>query len=131
MASLDDIPTLPPTTPTSDDLIAIIDGADRRSPKRVSLAQVGSLVNGISPSEVTIVTDQHATISTRMTVRASNAMGTLTLPSPSGDLRELFIVVTGESSATLNGLLDGDTYLPDTTGSAHLLSTGVRWYRVS
>lgn len=46
MASLDDIPTLPPTTPTSDDLIAVIDGSDRRSPKRVSLDQLGPLIGG-------------------------------------------------------------------------------------
>ena len=44
MPSLDDIPTLPPCTPTGDDLIAVIDGSDRRSPKRCSLDQVVALV---------------------------------------------------------------------------------------
>ena len=44
MPSLDDIPTLPPCTPTGDDLIAVIDGSDRRSPKRCSLDQVVALL---------------------------------------------------------------------------------------
>ena len=44
MPSLDDIPTLPPCTPTGDDLIAVIDGSDRRSPRRATLAQLGSSV---------------------------------------------------------------------------------------
>jgi hypothetical protein len=54
MATLDDIPILPPTTPTTDDLIAVIDGADRRSPKQVTLAQVGALVGG-TPTAASIV----------------------------------------------------------------------------
>lgn len=50
MPSLDDIPTLPPCTPTGDDLIAVIDGADRRSPKRCSLNQLASI-----PSETWVI----------------------------------------------------------------------------
>jgi hypothetical protein len=37
---LSDIPTFPPTVPTADDLLAVIDSSDRRSPKRATVAQV-------------------------------------------------------------------------------------------
>jgi hypothetical protein len=38
MPSLDDIPTLPTATLSADDQFAVIDGADRRSPRRATLA---------------------------------------------------------------------------------------------
>jgi hypothetical protein len=38
MPSLDDIPTLPTATLSADDQFAVIDGADRRSPRQATLA---------------------------------------------------------------------------------------------
>ena len=44
MPSLDDIPTLPPANLSGDDMIAVIDGSDRRSPRQATLAQLGSSI---------------------------------------------------------------------------------------
>jgi hypothetical protein len=46
MPSLDDTPTLPPTVPTTDDLIAVVDKADYRSAKRASLLDVATATAG-------------------------------------------------------------------------------------
>lgn len=43
MPSLDDIPTLPVASPSLDDQIAVIDGADRRSPRRTTLSDIRTL----------------------------------------------------------------------------------------
>lgn len=43
MPSLDDIPTLPLASPSLDDQLAVIDGADRRSPRRTTLSAVKTL----------------------------------------------------------------------------------------
>ena len=59
MPSLDDIPTLPPCTPTGDDLIAVIDGSDRRSPKRCSLSQLATAGLAVS-GDGTGITDAGA-----------------------------------------------------------------------
>ena len=48
MPSLDDIPTLPPANLSGDDMIAVIDGSDRRSPRQATLAQLGSSI--VSPA---------------------------------------------------------------------------------
>jgi hypothetical protein len=45
---LSDIPTFPPTVPTADDLLAVIDSSDRRSPKRATVAQVIGAGSGYS-----------------------------------------------------------------------------------
>lgn len=44
MPSLDDIPTLPLANLSGDDMIAVIDGSDRRSPRQATLAQLGSSI---------------------------------------------------------------------------------------
>ena len=44
MPSLDDIPTLPPANLSGDDMIAVIDGSDRRSPRRATLSQLGASI---------------------------------------------------------------------------------------
>lgn len=63
MPSLDDIPTLPPATLSGDDLFAVVDGNDRRSPRRATLSalktftlsDVGALTIGVSfPVDVNI-----------------------------------------------------------------------------
>ena len=48
MPSLDDIPTLPPANLSGDDMIAVIDGSDRRSPRQATLSQLGSSI--VSPA---------------------------------------------------------------------------------
>lgn len=55
MPSLDDIPTLPPATLSGDDLFAVVDGSDRRAPRRTTLSalktftlsNVGALTIGV------------------------------------------------------------------------------------
>lgn len=129
MPTLDDLPTLANATPTGDDLIPLYDlTADGSSKvRKVALNQI----NGISSGEITTDVDAgNITISTRVLVISGGSTSTLTLPAASGALRELFVINDGSGTATLPTLAAGTEAI--TTGtSAHLLSDGTGWYRVS
>jgi hypothetical protein len=129
MPTLDDLPTLAPTTPTGDDLLPIYDlTADGSSKvRKVALNQISGL------SSADVVTDADAgsiTISSRVLVISGGSTSTLTLPAASGSLREVFVINDGSGTATLPSLAAGTEAI--TTGtSARLLSDGTGWYRVS
>jgi hypothetical protein len=65
MPSLDDIPTLPTATLSADDQFAVIDGADRRSPRRATLAALKTftLSGNLGAIQATTVSATGATIS--------------------------------------------------------------------
>lgn len=129
MPTLDDLPTLANATPTGDDLIPLYDLTANGSSKvrKIALNQI----NGISSGEITTDVDGgNITISTRVLVISGGSTSTLTLPAASGVLRELFVINDGSGTATLPTLAAGTEAV--TTGtSAHLLSDGSGWYRVS
>lgn len=129
MPTLDDLPTLANATPTGDDLIPLYDLTANGSSKvrKIALNQI----NGISSGEITTDVDGgNITISTRVLVISGGSTSTLTLPAASGVLRELFVINDGSGTATLPTLGAGTEAI--TTGtSAHLLSDGTGWYRVS
>ena len=129
MPTLDDLPTLAALSPTGDDLLPIYDLTAKGSSKvrKIALNQI----NGLGSDDV--VTDADAgsiTISSRVLVISGGSTSTLTLPAASGALRELFVINDGSGTATLPTLAAGTEAI--TTGtSAHLLSNGTGWYRVS
>lgn len=129
MPTLDDLPTLANATPTGDDLIPLYDlTADGSSKvRKVALNQI----NGLNADDVVTDTDAGTiTISSRVLVISGGSTSTLTLPAASGALRELFVINDGSGAATLPTLAAGyETIANDT--SAHLLSNGTGWYRVS
>lgn len=128
MPTLDDLPTLANATPTGDDLIPLYDLTANGSSKvrKIALNQI----NGLSSGEITTAAAGAITISTRVLVISSGATSTITLPAVSGALREAFVINDGSGTATLPTLAAGTEAI--TTGtSAHLLSNGTGWYRVS
>ena len=129
MPTLDDLPTLAQAVPTGDDLFAVYDLTATGSSKvrKVALNQI----NGLSATDVVTDTDAGSiTISSRVLVISGGSTSTLTLPAASGALRELFVINDGSGTATLPTLAAGNELV--TTGtSAHLLSNGTGWYRVS
>jgi hypothetical protein len=129
MPTLDDLPTLASFTPSGDDLLPIYDltGEGSSKVRKVSLNQI----NGLSATDV--VTDADAgsiTISSRVLVISGGTTSTITLPDASGALRELFVINDGSGTATLPTLAAGTEGVTSGT-SAHLLSNGTGWYRVS
>ena len=129
MPTLDDLPTLANATPTGDDLIPLYDlTADGSSKvRRVALNQI----NGLSSGEIaTDVDGGNITISTRVLVISGGSTSTITLPAASGSLREIFVINDGSGTAILPALAAG-TEAVATGTSAHLLSNGTGWYRVS
>jgi hypothetical protein len=130
MPTLDDIPTLAAvSTVTGDDLFPVFDPTATGSSKvrKIALNQI----NGLNADDV--VTDADAgsiTISSRVLVISGGTTSTLTLPAASGALRELFVVNDGSGTATLPTLAAGTEAVTAGT-SAHLLSNGTGWYRVS
>jgi hypothetical protein len=130
MPTLDDIPILTSLSPSGDDLLPIYDTAGSGL-SQVRKVTVGSL-RGIAPSgEITTDADAGSiTISTRVLVISGGSTSTITLPAASGALREIFVINDGSGTATLPTLAAGTEAV--TTGtSAHLLSNGTGWYRVS
>lgn len=129
MPTLDDLPTLANATPTGDDLIPLYDLTANGSSKvrKIALNQI----NGLSSGEITTDADAGSiTISTRVLVISGGTTSTITLPAASGAIRELFVINDGSGTATLPTLAAGTEAV--TTGtSAHLLSDGTGWYRVS
>jgi|688.fasta_scaffold107820_2 hypothetical protein len=130
MPTLDDIPILTSLSPSGDDLLPIYDTAGSGL-SQVRKVTVDSL-RGIAPSgEITTDADAGSiTISTRVLVISGGSTSTITLPAASGALREIFVINDGSGTATLPTLAAGTEAV--TTGtSAHLLSNGTGWYRVS
>ena len=129
MPTLDDLPTLAQAVPTGDDLFAVYDLTATGSSKvrKVALNQI----NGLSSNDVVTDTDAgNITIASRVLVISGGTTSTLTLPAASGAIRELFVINDGSGTATLPTLAAGTEAV--TTGtSAHLLSNGTGWYRVS
>ena len=129
MPTLDDLPTLATnSTPTGDDLLPIYDLTATGSSKvrKLPLNQI----NGLSATDVVTAAAGTITIASRALVISSGTTSTLTLPAASGTLRELFVINDGSGTATLPTLAAGTEAV--TTGtSAHLLSNGTGWYRVS
>jgi hypothetical protein len=129
MPTLDDLPTLAAITPSGDDLFPIYDltGTGSSKVRKVSLNQI----NGLSAADIVTDTDGgNITIASRVQVISGGSTSTLTLPAASGALRELFVINDGSGTATLPTLAAGNELV--TTGtSAHLLSNGTGWYRVS
>jgi hypothetical protein len=127
--TLDDLPTLATnSTPTGDDLIPVYDLTATGSSKvrKLPLNQI----NGLSSDDVVTAAAGTITIASRVLVISSGTTSTLTLPAASGALRELFVINDGSGTATLPTLAAGTEAV--TTGtSAHLLSNGTGWYRVS
>ena len=128
--TLDDLPTLASTNPTTgDDLVPVYDLTATGSSKvrKVSL----NAIMGIAPSgEITTDADGGSiTISTRVLVISGSSTSTITLPAASGTLREIYIINDASGTATLPTLAAGTEAI--TTGtSARLLSNGTGWYRV-
>jgi hypothetical protein len=125
---LDDLPTLAEITPSGDDLFPIYDltGTGSSKVRKVSLNRI----NGLSAADVVTAAAGPITIASRVLVISSGTTSTLTLPAASGALRELFVINDGSGTATLPTLAAGTEAV--TTGtSAHLLSNGTGWYRVS
>ena len=130
MPTLDDLPTLAPvTTVTGDDLFPVYDPTATGSSKvrKIALNQI----NGLNADDVVTDTDAGSiTISSRVLVISGGSTSTITLPAASGVLREIFVINDGSGTATLPTLAAGTEAI--TTGtSAHLLSNGTGWYRVS
>jgi len=130
MPTLDDLPTLATnSSPTGDDLIPVYDLTATGSSKvrKLPLNQI----NGLSSDDVVTDTDAgNITIASRVLVISGGSTSTITLPAASGVLRELFVINDGSGTATLPTLAAGTEAV--TTGtSAHLLSNGTGWYRVS
>ena len=127
--TLDDLPTLATnSTPTGDDLIPVYDLTATGSSKvrKLPLNQI----NGLSSDDVVTAAAGTITIASRVLVISSGTTSTLTLPAASGAIRELFVINDGSGTATLPTLAAGTEAV--TTGtSAHLLSNGTGWYRVS
>jgi hypothetical protein len=127
--TLDDLPTLATnSSPTGDDLIPVYDLTATGSSKvrKLPLNQI----NGLSSDDVVTAAAGTITIASRVLVISSGTTSTLTLPAASGALRELFVINDGSGTATLPTLAAGTEAV--TTGtSAHLLSNGTGWYRVS
>ena len=129
MPTLDDLPTLATSTPSGDDLLPIYDLTGNGSSKvrKVALNQI----NGLSSNEVVTDTDAGSiTISARVLVISGGTTSTLTLPAASGALREIFVINDASGTATLPTLAAGTEAVTAGT-SAHLLSNGTGWYRVS
>ena len=128
--TLDDLPTLATnSSPTGDDLIPVYDLTATGSSKvrKLPLNQI----NGLSSDDVVTDTDAgNITIASRVLVISGGTTSAITLPAASGALRELFVINDGSNTATLPTLAAGTEAV--TTGtSAHLLSNGTGWYRVS
>lgn len=129
MPTLDDVPILQSLSPSGDDLIPIVDTAGPGS-SQVRKVSVDAL-RGLAPTgEITTAVAGTITISTRVLVISSGTSSTLTLPAASGSLREIFVINDGSSAATLPTLAAGTESITNAT-SAHLLSNGTGWYRVS
>jgi hypothetical protein len=129
MPTLDDVPILQSLSPSGDDLIPIVDTAGPGS-SQVRKVSVNTL-RGLAPTnEITTAAAGTITISTRVLVISSGTSSTLTLPAASGSLREIFVINDGSSAATLPTLAAGAESITHAT-SAHLLSDGTGWYRVS
>jgi hypothetical protein len=78
MPSLDDIPTLPTATLSADDQFAVIDGADRRSPRRATLAALKTFtlsgnLGAIQATTVSATTVSATTVSATGAVSAPGA----------------------------------------------------------
>ena len=140
MPTLEDLPSIQPIlTVDGGDLAPIYDKSDIDGP--VKKLRVNQIL-GLSPTDVTTVSGNSATISTRVTVCTSTSAVALTLPAASGDLRELIILkasVTSTATATRAG---SDVIVTGTSVSgtlvavlpglaARLLSDGTKWYHVS
>jgi hypothetical protein len=127
--TLDDLPTLATnSSPTGDDLIPVYDLTATGSSKvrKLPLNQI----NGLSSDDVVTAAAGTITVASRVLVISSGTTSTLTLPAASGALRELIVINDGSGTATLPTLAAGTEAV--TTGtSAHLLSNGTGWYRVS
>jgi hypothetical protein len=73
MPSLDDIPTLPTATLSADDQFAVIDGADRRSPRRATLAALKTFTLSGNLGAIQATTVSATTVSATSAVSAPGA----------------------------------------------------------
>lgn len=129
MPTLDDLPTLVQvSTVTGDDLFPVFDPSASGATKVRSIAL--NQINGLNAGDIASTAAGTFTVSTRLTAISSGTSSTITLPAASGALRELFVVNDGSGSATLPTLAAGFETIATNT-SAHLLSNGTGWYRVS
>ena len=88
MPTLDDIPTLPAASPSLDDQLAVIDGADRRSPRRTTLSAVRTLTLSGNLGDIQATTIQAATSITTPVADISTALvlgSTFTFSAPTTD----------------------------------------------
>lgn len=97
MATLDDIPTLPPAAATlsPDDMLAVIDSGNRRSPKRTTVSDLFA-ASGLNP------------VFDGLEVTGGLTFGTLTISNVSAN------VFTDDSDAIDNGKGVGDIYIAPT-----------------
>lgn len=108
MATLDDIPTLPPVDAalSQDDMIAVIDSGNRKSPKRASFADIFSYLLALSGNP----TDGF-TFDTAMGFEGPvTANGGITVTG----LTVLVPTFADNSAAIIGGLEDGDIYKTST-----------------
>jgi hypothetical protein len=79
MPSLDDIPTLPTATLSADDQFAVIDGADRRSPRRATLAALKTftLSGNLGAIQATTVSATSAVSAPGATISGELVFGSL------------------------------------------------------
>ncbi len=95
---------------------------------------------GLLSGDVTVIAGTTGTISTRLTHCTSTSAVTLTLPSATGNLRQVNILKTGANNVTVNAAgaevivaaTATDTSVTvATTKAVQLLSDGTKWYHVS
>ena len=141
MPTLDDIPTLSPAVPTGDDLFAVYDvGASGPQASRVRKVALNQ-INGLSSTDATSSVAGTITVSSRLTVITSGTTSTVTVPEPSGALRDIIIMNGGSGTATIATPTSAAVFKTSlattaatstpllTTGTARYLSDGTFWYR--
>jgi len=137
MPTLDDLPTLRTvTTVNGGDILPVYDLDSNASSKVAGLPLFG--ITGLQSTDVASVANG-GTISTRLAV-VTGTTPTVTLPSVSGNLRQVIVMNTASGEATVDGagseqVLTGTANANGvgvaTGKSAVLLSDGTRWYHIS
>jgi hypothetical protein len=132
--SLNDAPVLP--------LVTSLTGAERFAVVKPTGLEIGVKVNalhGVLSGDVDSDVADSAAITTRVSL-GSGTTPSISLPSVSGDLREVYFLNGASGSATLTtpgsekiytATAEADTLVVATGKTAHLLSDGTRWYHVS
>lgn len=141
MPTLDDIPTLQTLSGVvAGDFIPVSDtSAAGSGSSKVRKLPVSSIV-GLAASDVTAAA-AGTIAATRLVLITSGTTSTVNIPAPSGDLREVIVINGGSGAATVTAATAtiktaaattaATTSTVATTVTAHFLSDGTFWYRIS